>query len=109
MACLKRLLTISPAELRVLAVLLEGTSNRGIATRLRLSPRTVESHIGAMLQKTGCSNRSQLLLWGLKTQNRGSIGSTIHASAIDANAASTVGVPGDPAQHRTTGGRTPAG
>ncbi len=68
MACIKRLLTISPAEQRVLALLLEGTSNRGIAEMLRLSPRTVESHIAAMLEKTACRNRSQLLLWGLKRQ-----------------------------------------
>jgi DNA-binding CsgD family transcriptional regulator len=64
MACITNLLTISPAERRVLALLLEGSSNRLIAARLGLSPRTVESHIGAMFEKTGCRNRSQLLLWG---------------------------------------------
>lgn len=64
MACLERLLAISPAEQRVLALVLEGCSNRAIAAALRLSPRTVESHISAMLEKTGCRNRSQLLLWG---------------------------------------------
>ena len=64
MACLERLLAISPAEQRVLALVLEGCSNRHIAAALRLSPRTVESHVSAMLEKTGCHNRSQLLLWG---------------------------------------------
>jgi DNA-binding CsgD family transcriptional regulator len=71
-------LTISPAEGRVLALLLEGSSNRQIAARLGLSPRTVESHIGAMFEKTGCSNRSQLLLWGQVNgqRNRGSMDTT---------------------------------
>jgi DNA-binding CsgD family transcriptional regulator len=66
MACITTLLTISPAEERVLVLLLDGSSNRQIAARLGLSPRTVESHIGAMFDKTGCRNRSQLLLWGLR-------------------------------------------
>ena len=103
MACIRRLLTISPAEQRVLTELLEGHSNTRIAAQLSLSPRTVESHISAMLDKTACHSRSQLLLWALQRQNRGSIGSVNDTSAIDANAASTMGVPGDSAQHRTTG------
>ena len=37
-----------------------------IAEALGLSPRTVESHISAMLEKTGCRHRTQLLLWGQK-------------------------------------------
>ena len=75
MARISTLLTISPAEDRVLALLLEGCSNRQIAQRLGLSPRTVESHIGAMFEKTGCCNRSQLLLWGQVngSLNRGSM------------------------------------
>jgi DNA-binding CsgD family transcriptional regulator len=75
MACITNLLTISPAEGRVLALLLDGSSNRQIAARLGLSPRTVESHIGAMFEKTGCRNRSQLLLWGQVNghRNRGSM------------------------------------
>jgi len=64
MALLDHLCRISPAEQRVLALLLEGRSNRAIAAQLRLSPRTVESHIATMFEKTGCHNRSQLLLWG---------------------------------------------
>ncbi|MBU6250904.1 MAG: helix-turn-helix transcriptional regulator [Cyanobacteria bacterium REEB417] len=72
MACITRLMTISPAEQRVLALLLQGGSNRWIAAQLRLSPRTVESHIGAMLDKSGCRNRSQLLLWGLGSHSEAS-------------------------------------
>jgi DNA-binding CsgD family transcriptional regulator len=31
-----------------------------------LSPRTVESHVSSLLAKTGCRNRTQLLLWLLE-------------------------------------------
>lgn len=57
--------TISPAERRVLLQLLQGLSNKAIAAALVLSPRTVESHVSSLLAKTGCINRTELLLWGL--------------------------------------------
>jgi septum site-determining protein MinD len=44
---------ITPAEQRVLALLLGGESNRAIAEQLVLSPRTVESHVSSLLSKTG--------------------------------------------------------
>ena len=59
---------LTPAERRVLHVLQRGLSNRGIAAELVLSPRTVESHISNLLAKTGCDNRSQLLLWALRSE-----------------------------------------
>lgn len=66
MASIHRLLTISPAERRVLALLLSGFNNRSIASQLRLSPRTVESHMSAMFEKVGCRSRTELLLWALR-------------------------------------------
>ena len=56
---------VSDAERRVLLQLLQGLNNRGIAAALLLSPRTVESHISNLLAKTGCTSRTQLLLWAL--------------------------------------------
>jgi DNA-binding NarL/FixJ family response regulator len=56
---------VTAAEQRVLERLLRGLSNRAIATELVLSPRTVESHLSHLLAKTGCSSRTQLLLWAL--------------------------------------------
>jgi len=99
MACLKRLLAISPAEERVLALLLQGHGNRSIAARLGLSPRTVESHLAAMFEKTGCRNRSQLLLWGL-TQPTVPAWNGTHALA---SARGAGGIQGDSAQCRTAG------
>lgn len=45
--------------------MLEGSSNGAIANRLCLSRRTVEGHVSALLQKTGCRSRTQLVLWAL--------------------------------------------
>ncbi len=56
---------ITPAEDRVLQLVRRGGSNRSIAAELVLSPRTVECHVSSLLAKTGCSSRSQLLLWAL--------------------------------------------
>ena len=56
---------VTAAEDQVLRRLLQGLSNRAIAAELLLSHRTVESHVSRMLAKTGCRNRTQLLLWAL--------------------------------------------
>ncbi|MFN6340298.1 MAG: response regulator transcription factor [Cyanobacteriota bacterium] len=56
---------ITPAERRVLTLVLQGRSNGAIANSLALSPRTVEGHVSALLQKTGCRSRTQLVLWAL--------------------------------------------
>ena len=56
---------VTGAERKVLLWLQRGLSNRAIASELVLSPRTVESHIAHLLCKTGCHNRTQLLLWAL--------------------------------------------
>ena len=56
---------LTPAELRVLSLLLLGRSNGLIAEQLFLSRRTIESHVSSLLAKTGCRNRSELMLWAL--------------------------------------------
>ena len=44
----------------MLALLAEGLTNKEIATRLYLSPRTVEKHVERILAKTGQANRTAL-------------------------------------------------
>ena len=53
------------AERRVLSELRRGKSNGSIATTLAISRRTVECHLSRLLSKTGCRNRTQLLLWSM--------------------------------------------
>ena len=57
---------LTPAEIGVLNLLLQGNSNRAIAEILVLSVRTVESHISRALGKTGCRSRLQLSLWWMQ-------------------------------------------
>ena len=44
----------------VLLLLAEGLTNRQIAARLYLSPRTVDKHVERLLAKTRCPNRVAL-------------------------------------------------
>ncbi len=55
-----RALGVSSREVDVLVLVAEGLSNRDIAERLVLSPRTVEAHVERLLAKTATANRREL-------------------------------------------------
>jgi DNA-binding NarL/FixJ family response regulator len=50
---------LSDREQQVLHHLVEGLTDREIANRLGISPRTVETHVGSILHKLGVRNRAQ--------------------------------------------------
>jgi DNA-binding NarL/FixJ family response regulator len=50
---------LTPRELQVLELLSEGLTMRQIATRLSISPRTVETHVGKLYRKLGVRTRVQ--------------------------------------------------
>jgi two-component system, NarL family, response regulator DevR len=50
---------LSDRETEVLRHLAEGLTDREVAERLGISPRTVETHVGSILQKLGVRNRAQ--------------------------------------------------
>ncbi len=52
---------ISPREVQVLALLLDGNQLNQIATQLHITSSTVQDHIKSMLDKTGSRNRSELI------------------------------------------------
>jgi DNA-binding CsgD family transcriptional regulator len=52
---------VTGREVEVLQLLAEGLTNQQIATRLYLSPRTVERHIANLTVKTGVERRAQLV------------------------------------------------
>lgn len=60
-------LGVSGREAEVLVLVAAGLTNVEIATRLFLSPRTVESHVASLLRKTGTARRTDLaaLAWAL--------------------------------------------
>ncbi|MDQ6522281.1 AAA family ATPase [Nocardioides sp. LHD-245] len=53
-------LGITAREHDVLELVAEGLQNKQIADRLYLSVRTVETHVGRLLQRTGCGERGEL-------------------------------------------------
>ena len=57
----KRLNALTPRETDVLHHLLAGLSNKAIAQRLSLSPRTIEVHRAHLMEKTGAESLSHLV------------------------------------------------
>ncbi len=51
---------VTTREMDVLALVADGLTNREIAERLFLSPRTVETHVANLLTKTGTASRAEL-------------------------------------------------
>jgi DNA-binding CsgD family transcriptional regulator/tetratricopeptide (TPR) repeat protein len=56
-----RTLGVTSREMDVLLLVAGGNSNTEIATRLFISPKTVETHIGSLITKTGRSGRRELV------------------------------------------------
>lgn len=52
-------------EKRVVNLVAQGMGNREIAKILKVSQRTIESHVSNMLNKTGLHNRTELARWSL--------------------------------------------
>ncbi len=59
---------LSKRELEVLALLVEGLSNREIAERLTISPATVKHHVSACISKLQAANRGQAAILALELQ-----------------------------------------
>lgn len=54
--------SLTPRQLDVLALLVQGHSNKDIATRLGLSEGTVKMHVTSIFKELGVSNRTQATL-----------------------------------------------
>jgi DNA-binding CsgD family transcriptional regulator len=57
-------LGVTSREVDVLALVVQGLSNKEIAERLFLSPRTVEKHVERLVAKTGVAARHELAKYG---------------------------------------------
>ena len=62
-----RAVGITVREYEILRLLIDRLSNREIAARLHLSPRTVEKHVASLITKTGQHNRIGLGQFGADT------------------------------------------
>ena len=57
---------LTAKELKVIAAVLEGDTNKGIAERLKISEQTVKNHLTNIFNKLGVSNRLELALFANK-------------------------------------------
>jgi len=57
---------LSAREVEIVRLLVRGSTAKGIAGQLVISPKTASSHIEHIYAKTGVSNRAQLSLFALK-------------------------------------------
>jgi DNA-binding NarL/FixJ family response regulator len=60
--------TVTPTELKILLQVARGFGNKKIAQEMKLSQRTIESHISNVLNKTGLSNRTELARWVMESR-----------------------------------------
>src|SRR5215217_998527 len=51
---------LTPQELQVAGLVATGLTNRDVAARLFLSPKTIETHLAHVFQKTGVRTRAEL-------------------------------------------------
>jgi DNA-binding CsgD family transcriptional regulator len=52
--------SLTPAELDVVRLVAEGLTNKDVAARLFISPRTVQAHLAHIFTKLGVTSRMQL-------------------------------------------------
>jgi DNA-binding NarL/FixJ family response regulator len=58
---------VTASELKILQLVAKGFGNRKISTELKLSQRTIESHISNLLSKTSLKNRTELARWVIES------------------------------------------
>jgi len=58
---------LTPTELKVVQFVARGMANKEIAEQLKVSQRTIESHVSNMLGKTGLHNRTELARWAIES------------------------------------------
>jgi non-specific serine/threonine protein kinase len=58
-SCAQQEVPLTKREHEVTELIAGGLTNRQIAERLFIAQRTVDTHVGHILAKLGCSNRSQ--------------------------------------------------
>jgi DNA-binding NarL/FixJ family response regulator len=58
--------TLTQREHQIVALVVEGSSNREIATRLGLSAQTVKNQLSVILDKLGVTSRVQLAVYAVR-------------------------------------------
>src|SRR5256885_16456874 len=64
----RRLFGLTPRELEMVAAILAGFTNIDIAARFGISEKTVKHHLTNVFDKLGVSNRLELALFALRSE-----------------------------------------
>jgi DNA-binding NarL/FixJ family response regulator len=64
----KRWMDLTLREREVLCLMAEGKSNAAVSRELHISEKTVEYHVGNILDKLGVSTRVEAALWAIKAE-----------------------------------------
>ena len=65
-----RLAALTPREREVMLLIVAGNANKEIATKLDLSTRTIETHRGRILEKTGAQSLADLIELAIASGSR---------------------------------------
>jgi DNA-binding NarL/FixJ family response regulator len=57
---------LTPRELEILQLILEGKTNKGIACEIEISVKTVEFHLDNLYRKIGVQTRIMAGLWAIR-------------------------------------------
>jgi DNA-binding NarL/FixJ family response regulator len=57
---------LTPRELEILLLVLEGKTNKAIASEIYISAKTVDFHLGNIYKKIGTSTRLMAGIWALQ-------------------------------------------
>ena len=60
--------SLSDREIEILVEVCRGLSNQEIADKLFISKRTVDKHRANILEKTGCRNTANLVVYAIKNR-----------------------------------------
>jgi len=63
----RRLADLTPREREVMTLVARGLTNDEIGTVLFISPTTAKTHVNRALAKTGCRDRTQLVILAYET------------------------------------------
>jgi DNA-binding NarL/FixJ family response regulator len=82
---------LTPKEMRIVALIVQGCKNREIATRLKTTEQVIKNYLRSIYDKTGVSDRLELALFTLHhrvlAEAAASVGSRIEAEELADSAA----------------------
>lgn len=61
---------LSPTEARILDMIAEGSTNKGIAAKVNLSEKTVKNYVSSILQKLSVARRSEAAAYVVRAHSR---------------------------------------